>query len=92
MLFIIITFAFFLMEALARRSCLCRFYGGHMAEVPSSVKIREYYLPLDGVEKLMSGEWIVTPRFTLRREVVPAKGAKLDAIEAGPSFWGAFRK
>ena len=64
------------MEALARRSCLCRFCGGHMADMPPSVGIRQYYLPIDGVEKLMSGEWIVTPHFKVNREVaVPVKGA-----------------
>lgn len=76
MLFIIIAFVLFLMEALARRSCLCRFYGGHMADMPPSVGIRQYYLPLDGVERTMSGEWIVTPHFKVLREVVPTKGTK----------------
>ena len=48
-----------------------------MADMPPSVGIRQYYLPLDGVEKTMAGEWIVTPHFkVLREEVVPVKGTK----------------
>lgn len=77
MLFIIIAFPSFLMEALARRSCLCRFYGVRMDNLPPSVGIREFYLPVDGVERTMSGEWIVTPHFKVNREVaLPVKGSK----------------
>jgi len=47
-----------------------------MADMPPSVGIRQYYLPLDGVERTMSGEWIVTPHFKVLREVVPTKGTK----------------
>lgn len=71
-----------------------------MADIPPSMGIRECYLPDDGVERTMAGEWIVTPRFVVKqvvpvarhREQIDELQQEVEAIEAGPSFWGAFRK
>ena len=70
-----------------------------MAKIPPSVGIRECYLPDDGVQ-FFKGEWIVTPRFVVKQVVPVARHREqfdelqqeVEAIEAGPSFWGAFRK